>query len=94
MIPAIEGKILNKRYRVDGLLGRGGMADVYLVWDTRRAAYLAMKLLREDLAQDPVFIRRFRREAQTLAKLQHPNIIRFYGLEQEDIYAYLMMDYV
>ncbi len=71
------GKILLKRYRIDQFLGRGGMAEVYKVWDIQRSTYLAMKLLLEDLAVDRVFLRRFKREADTLAKLQHPSIVRF-----------------
>jgi len=70
------------------------MAEVFKVWDNERATYLALKLLREDLAQDRVFLRRFRREAQTLAKLQHPNIVRSYGLEREGLLAFMLMDYV
>jgi hypothetical protein len=91
---SLLGKILSNRYRVDSLLGRGGMAEVYKVWDIERAAFLAFKLLREDLAQDPVFLRRFKREAQTLSRLQHPNIVRFYGLEQDDLLAFILMDFV
>jgi eukaryotic-like serine/threonine-protein kinase len=76
----MPGSLLNDRYRVDESIGRGGMADVFKVWDKERATYLALKLLREDLAQDPVFLRRFQREAKNLSFLQHPNIVRFYGL--------------
>ena len=88
------GRILSGRYRVDSTLGRGGMAEVYKVWDEQRTAYLALKLLREDLAQDRLFLRRFKREAQTLSKLQHPNIVRFYGLEQDGLLAFMLMDLV
>lgn len=90
----ILGNTLCNRYRIEKLLGRGGMAEVYLAFDTGRAAYLALKLLHEDLAQDPVFIRRFQREAHNLARLQHPNIVRFYGLEQDDLLAFILMDYI
>jgi len=79
---------------VEALLGIGSMGEVYKVWDEKRATYLAMKLLREDFAEDQVFLRRFRREAQTLAKLQHPNIIRFYGMEQDGPLVFTLMDYV
>jgi serine/threonine-protein kinase len=82
------------RYVVRQMLGRGGMADVYLVWDKVRTVLLAMKLLREDMAEDKVFLRRFRREAQNLARLQHPHIVRSYGLERDGIYSFLLMDYV
>jgi len=93
-MPNLIGKVLSGRYRVDELLGQGGMAEVYKVWDLERAAYLALKLLREDLAQDVVFLRRFRREASSLDRLQHPNIVRFYGLEQDDLLAFILMDYI
>src|SRR5512136_2994878 len=88
------GQTLLKRYRVDEFIGRGAMADVYKVWDSQRVTYLAMKLLREDLAMDTVFLRRFRREAQALAQMQHPHIVRFYGLEEDDWLAFILMDFI
>ncbi len=88
------GLTLSNRYRVEELIGRGGMAEVYKVWDTQRGAHLAMKMLREDLAEDNAFLRRFNREAHTLESLQHPNILRFYGLEQDRELAFILMDYV
>ena len=65
----LVGQTLANRYRVDKLIGRGGMAEVYKVWDSQRAVFLAMKLLHSDIAEDKVFIRRFKREANTLSKL-------------------------
>ncbi len=88
------GQVLLNRYRVDKFLGRGGMADVYRVWDNQRITWLAIKLLHADLAQDPHFIRRFRREADYLSRLQHPNVVRFYGIEQTDQLAFIVMDYI
>ena len=70
------------------------MAEVYKVWDSKRGVHLAMKLMHEDLALDNVFLRRFKREARTLEKLQHPNIVRFYGLEQEGRLVFMLMDFV
>ena len=88
------GKIILDRYRIDKFLGRGGMAEVYKVWDTHRNAWLAMKVLHADLALDHAFLRRFKREAQTLERLQHPNIVRFYGLERQNRFVFMLMDYV
>src|SRR3990172_5804367 len=88
------GQVISERYRVDAFLGKGGMAEVYKVWDQKRSVHLAMKILHADLAEDKIFLRRFKREAQTLAKLQHPNIVRFYGLEQADGFVFILMEYV
>jgi len=90
----LEGRILRGRYRVGRLLGRGGMAEVYLAFDTRRQVSVALKLLREDLAEDPEFVRRFEREAEALARLDHPYIVRFYSFEREGRAAFIVMDYV
>ncbi len=88
------GQILANRYRVDTFLGRGGMAEVYKVWDNQRMVFLAMKVLHQDMAEDKIFLRRFRREAQTLSKLEHPHIVRFHGLEQDGRTAFMLMEYV
>ena len=90
----LVGKTILERYNVQEFLGRGGMAEVYKVWDSHRMTYLAMKVILEDLAVDKVFMRRFKREADTLAKLQHPNIVRFYGLEQQGRLAFMLLDYI
>jgi serine/threonine-protein kinase len=90
----LVGRILLNRYRVDSFIGRGAMADVYKVWDTQRVSFLAMKLLHEELAVDAIFLRRFQREARTLAQLQHPSIVRFYGLEEDDLLVCIMLDYI
>lgn len=89
-----EGTVLCDRFRIDQSLGRGGMSDVYLAFDQRRRAHVAIKVLREDLAEDPDFVRRFAREAEALARLDHPNIVRFYSFEQEGALAFIVMDYV
>lgn len=88
------GKTVANRYRVDSLLGQGGMGNVYKVWDSQRRVFLAMKTLNPDFAEDKVFLRRFAREAETLAALQHPNIVRFYGLGQDGRLTFILMDYI
>ena len=79
----LTGRILKDRYQVIESIGRGGMAEVFKVWDNQRAVHLAMKVLRQDIAQDPIFLRRFQREAKALSSLQHPNIVRFL-VDRED----------
>lgn len=91
---SLVGQTLANTYRVDQFIGRGGMADVYKVWDSRRSVYLAMKVLHNDLAEDKVFIRRFRKEAETLARLQHPNIVRLYGMEEDRGLLFMLMEYI
>jgi serine/threonine-protein kinase len=90
----LVGKNLQGRYRIEGLIGRGGMAEVYKVWDMRRQYRVAIKVMREDLAEDVEFLQRFKQEAQALAALSHANIVRFYSFEREGRLAFIVMDYV
>lgn len=90
----LTGQILGGRYRVETFLGRGGMSEVYKVFDVQRAVYLAMKVLNADLAGDQVFMQRFLQEAQALEMLQHPNIVRFYGLVKASGHAFILMDFI
>ena len=93
-MPDLIGRFLKGRYRVDELVGQGGMAEVYKAWDTQRTANMALKLLRSDLAQDATFWEHFVAEARTLESLQHPNIVRYYGLEQDGPLYFIVMDYI
>ena len=88
------GDVLLGRYEIRKLAGHGGMADVYLAYDRKRRTAVAVKVLHEDLAEDPEFVRRFEREAEALARLDHPNIVRFYGFEQQGRVAFIVMDYI
>jgi len=96
-------QILNGRYEVGELIGRGGMADVHLGRDIRLGRTVAIKELRADLARDPVFQSRFRREAQAVAGLNHPAIVAVYdtgeqelpGAAAHDVKApFIVMEYV
>ncbi|MDO5493526.1 MAG: PASTA domain-containing protein, partial [Nesterenkonia sp.] len=80
-----EPRILNERYRIASLIGRGGMADVYLARDLSLDRDVAIKMLRPDLARDPQFQGRFRREAQSSASLNHPNIVGVYDTGRTDV---------
>jgi serine/threonine-protein kinase len=78
-------RVLGNRYEVGDLLGRGGMAEVHLGRDTRLGRAVAIKLLRTDLARDPTFQARFRREAQSAAALNHPAIVAVYDTGEESV---------
>ena len=93
MVDLVDRTLLG-RYRIEQAIGRGGMAEVYKAWDNQRNYHVAIKVLREDLAEDREFDRRFRREAEALARLAHRNIVRFYGFERAGHLAFIVMDYV
>jgi eukaryotic-like serine/threonine-protein kinase len=78
-------RVLGNRYEVGDLLGRGGMAEVHLGRDARLGRSVAIKLLRTDLARDPTFQARFRREAQSAAALNHPSIVAVYDTGEEQM---------
>ncbi|WP_062382595.1 Stk1 family PASTA domain-containing Ser/Thr kinase [Demequina iriomotensis] len=80
-----EPKILAGRYEVGDLIGRGGMAEVHVGYDTRLGRTVAIKILRADLARDPSFQTRFRREAQAAAGLNHPSIVAVYDTGEDSI---------
>lgn len=76
-------RILAGRYEVGGLIGRGGMAEVHIGHDTRLGRTVAIKILRSDLARDPSFQARFRREAQAAAALNHPAVVAVYDTGED-----------
>ena len=75
---------LGGRYEVGELIGRGGMADVHLGHDNRLGRQVAIKILRSDLARDPNFLMRFRREAQSAAGLNHPSIVAIFDSGEDE----------
>ena len=89
------------RYEMEGLLGHGGMADVRKARDVRLGRTVAIKRLRADLASDPTFRARFRREAQSAASLNHPSVVAVYDTGEETAtdgsgisLPYIVMEYV
>ena len=99
-----QQRIINGRYEVGELIGRGGMADVYLGRDTRLGRSVAIKMMRPDLARDPQFQTRFQREAHASAALNHPNIVAVFDTGEEELppngehaglsLPYMVMEYV
>ena len=86
-------KIAN-RYEVIRELGQGGMANVYLALDTILNRQVAVKVLKGDMANDPVSIERFKREANTSTKLSHPNAVDVYDVGDDGSMHYIVMEYV
>ncbi|MDQ3891005.1 MAG: serine/threonine protein kinase, partial [Actinomycetota bacterium] len=82
------------RYAVERLLGRGGMASVYLARDRDLERPVAVKVLADPLALDEEFSARFRREAKTAAQLSHPNIVQVYDTGEEGGRIFIVMEYV
>ncbi len=87
------GKTL-AHYEITGLLGKGGMGEVYRARDTRLGREVAVKVLPREMSSDPERIARFEREARSLATLQHPNVASIYGFETADGIRFLVMELV
>ena len=96
-------RVLSGRYELGNLIGRGGMADVFRGTDTRLGRTVAIKLLRPDMARDPQFQARFKREAQAVAALNHPSIVAIFDTGEHLVHdgsaddvrvPYIVMEYV
>jgi eukaryotic-like serine/threonine-protein kinase len=90
---APEG-VLKERYRLERLLGRGGMASVWLGHDEMLDRPVAVKVLSDTIASDPGFLARFRREAKVAAGLSHPNLVGIYDYAEGGERPYLVMEFV
>jgi hypothetical protein len=89
----LSGRTLGD-YRVERLLGRGGMGEVYLARQLSLERPVALKVLKPELAADPTYMARFESEALAAARLNHPNIVHIYALGGDDGLKYLVMEYV
>lgn len=89
-----KGQRINDRYEVIRSIGEGGMANVYLGYDTILDRNVAIKVLRGDLSNDEKFVRRFQREALSASSLAHPNIVEMYDVGEDDGIYYIVMEYV
>ncbi len=93
-----QPRLLGGRYELDGIVGRGGMAEVFRARDIRLDRIVAVKTLRDDLARDQTFQARFRREAQSAASLNHPSIVAVYDTGEDMASSapvpYIVMEYV
>src|SRR5471030_181438 len=82
------------RYRIESLLGRGGMGEVYKAHDETLDRDVALKILRPELTTDPEPVLRFKREAKILSSLNHPHIVHVYDVGESEFGQYIAMEYV
>src|SRR5687767_9420972 len=90
----LERTTVNKRYRVDRLIGEGGMAEVFLGHDLLLNRAVAIKAMRPQYTADPTFRARFEREAVAVAGLTHPNIVEVFDVGEAEGRPYLVMEFV
>ncbi len=90
----VRGQKINDRYQIIRTIGEGGMANVYLAYDTILDRNVAVKILRGDLAEDEKFVRKFQREAISASSLSHPNIVEMYDVGEDDGRYFIVMEYV
>src|SRR5262245_51595770 len=88
------GEVVSARYRIERVLGEGGMGVVYLSWDSVTERFVALKEIKSSLADFDRLIERIKKEAKVLAKLNHPNIVILHDLIQFQNNWYLVMEYV
>ena len=90
----LKGQKINERYEIIRSIGEGGMANVYLGYDTILDRKVAVKVLRGDLSHDEKFVRRFQREALSASSLSHHNIVEMYDVGEDDGMYYIVMEYI
>jgi serine/threonine protein kinase len=90
----LTGRVLKSRYRVDAALGQEGSAEVFRAVDLQQNTPLTLRLLIPVLAADETAMKRIKKDAAVLAGLQHPNIVRFFGLDQEENLVFLLTELV
>src|SRR5690606_2724988 len=81
-------------YQVEGVLGRGGMGTVYLARHPRLPRSVALKLLNREVSTDPELSRRFEREADVVARLEHPGIVGVFDRGTDDGHLWIAMQYI
>ena len=90
----MKGQKINDRYQIIKSIGEGGMANVYLAYDTILDRDVAVKVLRGDLSNDEKFVRRFQREALNASSLSHPNIVEVYDVGEDNGQYFIVMEYI
>ena len=88
------GKTLDGRYEIMNIIGEGGMAIVYRALDHRLNRFVAVKIMRSEMASDEEFRRRFNAESQAVAMLSHPNIVAVYDVSRSEAMEYIVMELI
>ena len=88
------GAVLDGRYKIERVIGMGGMAVVFKAIDSKTGTYVAVKLLREDIAQEEESVKRFINESKAVAMLSHPNIVKIFAVSMKEDLKYIVMEYI
>ena len=88
------GTLLNGRFRLEERVGSGGMSTVYRAFDETLERWVAIKLLQRDIAGDDDQIERFRREARSVARLNHPHVVTVIDAGEDDGTPYIVFEYI
>src|SRR6202162_2123720 len=94
MEPIADARLYSHRYEVTHLIARGGMAMVYRAQDLLLNRPVALKILYQELSDDPNFVERFRREAQAAANLSHPNIVPIFDWGEDSGTYFIVMEFI
>src|SRR3954462_3087057 len=90
----VIGNLLRGRYRLEERIGSGGMSTVYRAFDETLERWVAIKVLHQTMEDDPVQLERFRREARTVARLSHPNVVTVIDAGEDDGHPFIVFEYV
>src|SRR5574339_373402 len=92
--PTWIGRTLSGRYKIEALLGQGGMSAVYKAADPNLKRVVAVKLIHAHLSSDPTFVMRFESEASAVASLRHPNIVQVYDFNNDNGVYYMVLEFI
>jgi len=88
------GETIGSRYKIEELLGKGGMSAVYKATDPNLRRVVAIKLIHPHLSDNPDFVTRFKEEAAAVATLRHPNIVQVFDFNNDGDNFYMVMEFV
>ncbi len=90
----MTGKLFDEQYRITSEVGSGGMADVFKAYDIKHKQYVALKVIKQEFCNNPQYLRRFRKEAQTVMSLRHKNIVPAYAYGEFEGRSYIVLKFI